>query len=66
MRLEPMTDTEYLQAGGNKCPFCESDQVEGSEINIDTKSAWQEVRCNDCGGDWNDLYQLVGYQKYDP
>ena len=26
--MNPMTDQEYLNSGGNKCPYCHSENIE--------------------------------------
>ncbi len=57
----PLSDEEYVAAGGGKCPACGSREIEGGSIEVDSTIAWQSVRCNDCGAGWNDTYALTGY-----
>lgn len=57
----PMSDAEYKAHGGNQCPCCKSNDIEGREINVDSGTASQEVVCNACGASWNDIYRLEGY-----
>lgn len=56
-------EKKYLDRRGVECPFCESSDIEGQEINIDGGGAWQEVSCNTCGKSWNDLYELTGIEE---
>lgn len=57
----PLSDEDYVAAGGGKCPACGSREIEGGSIEVDSTIAWQSVRCNDCGAGWNDTYALTGY-----
>jgi hypothetical protein len=56
-----MSDVDYVAHGGNRCPFCGSNDIEGSETNIDDGVAWQEVGCYACDKSWSDIYKLTGY-----
>ncbi len=51
---------KYIQSGGNNCPFCESDDIEGC-VGIETGSgiASQNVICNNCNEEWTDIYTLT-------
>lgn len=53
----------YLAAGGLRCPYCGSTQIQGNEWNADSGSATQEVGCNDCDESWLDVYSLVGVES---
>ena len=61
--MEQTRIDRYLQVGGLRCPFCDSDQIEGNEWNADSGSATQEVECNDCGESWLDVYKLVSIEQ---
>jgi len=52
----------YVRLGGTHCPFCDSEDITGAEVNIDAGTASQEVSCNSCDEEWHDLYQLEGFQ----
>ena len=57
-----LTDEEYLEEGGTKCPVCQSTEVETIDsIEADGSIAWQHVKCSSCGAIWQDNYKLVGY-----
>jgi DNA uptake protein ComE-like DNA-binding protein len=58
---QAMTSNEYIEQGGTVCPFCKSQDIEGQEVNINAGSAWQEVSCNQCSQEWQDIYTLNGY-----
>lgn len=60
-KQKPMTDKEYVQTGGVRCPYCRSTNVEGQSIDVDAGEATQEMGCNDCNAEWVDCYKLVGY-----
>jgi hypothetical protein len=50
----------YIEGGGARCPFCESEQIEGGPVEIDYGRAFQEMGCIDCDKTWNDVYALTG------
>ena len=49
----------YVHSGGNRCPACGSDDIEGGDMEIDSAGAGQVVNCHACGADWVDCYVLV-------
>lgn len=55
------TDEEYVAHGGNHCPACGSENLEGGHVSIHAGRAVQEVTCDDCCAEWEDNYKLVGY-----
>lgn len=57
-----MTNTEYVENGKGKCPWCESDQITGDSVVIDEGMALQDCTCDDCGAGWTDIYKLAGYE----
>lgn len=55
-----MIDKEsYIKARGLKCPFCQSESIEGGFIEIQDGRAFQEMGCIECEGKWQDHYQLM-------
>jgi hypothetical protein len=56
-----MTDAQYVARGGNCCPSCGSHDISGGSITVDGRTAYQGVTCADCDAEWNDTYQLTGY-----
>lgn len=57
----PLSDKQYREASGGVCPYCGSENIEGGSIDIQGKTAQQEVSCLECGAEWNDVYHLAGY-----
>lgn len=51
--------TEYIRGGGNVCLHCGSTEIEGEFVRVDSGCAFQPVHCNDCGQDWEDVYELA-------
>jgi len=51
----------YVANAGTRCPFCDSDQVEGDTITMGAGSANQEMGCLDCDKAWQAQYKLTGY-----
>lgn len=60
-RKVPASSEEYVKAGGAKCPFCDSTDIQGHEVTIDEGKAYQPMGCNECDGEWTDTYKLEGY-----
>lgn len=58
-----MNNEEYLAAGGNKCPNCSSDNIEGGGVDVDAGHCAQQVTCNDCDAAWVDVYHLTGFEQ---
>jgi len=58
-----LTDEQYVRAGGNICPHCHSCDIEGlaATLETDDHGAGQTVKCHDCGRQWIDQYQLIGW-----
>ena len=48
---------QYVHNDACVCPFCGSDDIEAGPME---EAACQPVRCNACGEEWEDIYQLVG------
>ena len=50
----------YLQHKGNKCPFCERDNIQGVKDSWESDDDWasHEVECLDCKKIWKDIYIL--------
>jgi len=55
--------TRYLQAGGNRCPYCEGDDLSGGPFATESGIAWQGMNCLLCGRSWTDLYDLKGVRE---
>ena len=58
-KLSDEQKQHYLWIGGVRCPYCESEAIQGESVEINVGEAAQEVNCNACGGQWFDIYALV-------
>ena len=58
--------SRYLSRRGTHCPFCDSDQIEGTG-DRDYDGDWnsQVVECRACGKRWQDIYTLTGVEPED-
>ena len=56
MKLTQDQKKQYMDGGANLCPFCKSADISGGQVEIDGREAWQEVSCNECQGEWRDVY----------
>lgn len=65
----PLSDDEveedlYVKNSGSYCPNCQSTELEGiGEINADGDWMSSEIKCNNCGARWTDIYTLSGYDN---
>lgn len=46
-----------------KCPECKSENIEMTEDDYDGDEGTQDVRCNDCGHEWRELWRFVKILK---
>ena len=60
--MSQMTSDQYVATGGTKCPFCGSEDIEGTSIDVDAGIASQEMSCNECDEGWTDEYTLTGFR----
>jgi len=58
-KLTKAQKNKYIMSGGNECPLCGSDDIEGGFVEIDNGGAWQPVSCNQCHAEWSDVYNMV-------
>lgn len=62
----PMTDAQFLQDGGNRCPFCGSRDIDAGDVEADGAQAWDQTECNTCGSNWSSAFRLCGYFNGSP
>jgi transposase-like protein len=53
----------YLQNGGVKCPYCQSNNIDAIHISLFHGGARQTVICNACNESWIDIYELTGVEE---
>ena len=49
---------EYVKKNGVRCLFCKSKSMYWGAVEICSGEAHQKVSCDDCGGEWLDIYKL--------
>ena len=55
-----MVDSKaHINARGVTCPYCGAESIDGGFIEVDAGKAFQEMRCTECEGIWQDVYQLI-------
>jgi hypothetical protein len=55
------TEAEYVEEQGLGCLYCDSADIAPGHAEVDTNNVYVDVRCDQCGAEWQDVYQLVGY-----
>lgn len=58
-----LSNREYLDSGGTRCPSCKAGNVEGGNIDVDMLYVRQPCWCTECGAQWVDTYTLDGYTE---
>lgn len=54
---------QYLAEGGVFCPYCHSQEISGSFVEINGPRAWQTMHCIICGKHWTDIYMLSDVEE---
>lgn len=57
----PLSQEDYVRFNSARCPFCFSENIEGTAFDTDGAGASQDCFCNDCEGEWLDIYTLSNY-----
>ena len=60
-----MTQEEYVSNGGLVCPYCwagEEEEALHIDGSFDYEARCVEVHCENCGEEWWERYQLIGYE----
>jgi hypothetical protein len=58
-------EKEYVDGGGNRCPYCNSPDITGAgTLQQDSNIAWGDVSCNACHKVWEDRYELKGIGNF--
>ena len=53
---------QYLK-DPNFCPYCEDHEIEATRFDVEGRIAWQWVRCDTCGAEWHDIFELRAIEK---
>ena len=63
-----MTDVQFAERKGSRCPSCGSYNLFGqSSLQYEGHTAWQRMCCLDCEAKWNEVYEmkLTGYDDFE-
>lgn len=63
MGLTRVMKKKYMDKAGNGCPYCGSDDLNGSRFNSDSMCAWQDITCQSCNKEWRDVYTLTDIEE---
>ena len=66
-------EVDYVDAGGNFCPYCGSSRIHALQPKLDdifdtaekgdTSNVTARVACKTCGGAWTNVYKLIGIEE---
>jgi len=59
----PMPDALFVRHGGNRCPVCESTDLESDAPEADGPTAHDDTKCEECGSTWSTDYVVMGYSN---
>jgi transposase-like protein len=63
MTLSEEQVRKFIFSGGERCPECGQDQLEGGPFQVDGSRAFQELSCNHCDKAWESEYTLTGVNE---
>lgn len=58
-----MTNEDYVNCEGSKCPHCGSGNLEAYDPDADGPCKWNSVLCLDCRSTWVEYYNLARYEN---
>ena len=56
----------FLDGQGERCPWCESHEIEGGPVEVLPSMALQEVSCINCDASWKAEYHLTAAVEFEP
>ena len=59
----PASSETYVKAKGQRCPACDSTDIEAGSFDVEGAQCVQEVWCLACNAEWRDVYELKGYTE---
>lgn len=54
---------EYIDRGGLRCPYCQSKEIGNRGAISADEQPTVEVRCDECGKGWTDIFALTDIQE---
>jgi hypothetical protein len=58
-----MTQEQYIENEGRKCPKCRSEDITGDPIEVSGGQGWNDCYCNECKYRWQEQWTLIKYVK---
>ncbi|MEK6832779.1 MAG: hypothetical protein AABY32_01915 [Nanoarchaeota archaeon] len=58
-------EKEYLESGGNICPFCNSEDITAGPVEFNSIQGFRDCECKTCKEAWQEHYSLSGISEYD-
>jgi formate dehydrogenase maturation protein FdhE len=52
---------EYLKYP-DKCPFCDSENTTGGDIDFSGINAWRNIKCNSCLKEWTEEFTITNIE----
>lgn len=59
----PLTESQYKAVQGQKCPNCESSEIQAVDYEPNGTDVIANVSCDSCSAYWIDVYTLHGYDQ---
>jgi len=63
MKLTKVMRKKYIKGAAQKCPYCNSNELEADSMETDCTGAWREVSCTSCGKKWNEVFTLTDIEE---
>ncbi len=62
-KLTKAKEDEYVKAGGCRCPFCGSENIQAGVDYPEGREFYNRVGCDDCARQWFDIFTLTGVEE---
>lgn len=61
MGITAKRKNRYVSGRSYHClnPKCDSQNIEGGDIDVGCTMMWQNITCLDCGLEWDDIYEMA-------
>ena len=66
--MKKLTDEQkrdYIDNFGTRCPYCDSEEIEGGSWDLGVGQFWQNIVCHTCKKEWTDIYTLTAVEEYE-
>lgn len=65
MKDRPDYQTGLSRCKKNRCPACDSTQVEGQEVDVMPGECTQHMICLECDTEWQEHYTMTSFAYYE-